>query len=116
MPLLAIADVAVRVSKGLKIGPGSSRNIFQCRFDCLKCNEADDGGEDEEGAEEELGANKRQKHCHCPLWKPFQELITSMSGGQPWHRYKDELNKRKVEAWPIALYNVDEVTRKGKRL
>ena len=93
-------------------------NIFQCRFDCAKCNkaEADEGEDDEDEEEEELGASKRLKHCHCPLWKPSKEMITSMSGGQPSHRYKEELKKRKVESdAEAALYNIDEVTRKEQR-
>ena len=43
-------------------------------------------------------------------------MITSMSGGQPSHRYKEELKKRKVESdAEAALYNIDEVTRKEQR-
>ena len=44
---------------------------------------------------EEVTEKKRQKHCHCPLWKPSEKLVASMCGGQPSRRYKEQLKRRK---------------------
>ena len=75
-------------------------NIYQCRYECPKCinEEVDDTDEIEIGGNEiKEDKKKRQRHCHCPLWKPSAELVESMTGGQPCRRYKSELKKRREE-------------------
>ena len=92
-------------------------NIYQQRFECQRCLEAEDnteqdGEEDQDESDEKTDDKKRQKHCHCPLWSPSPELVESMSAGQPSRRYKMEL-KRKKDACEIdrIMNAVDEETR-----
>ena len=37
------------------------------------------------------------RHCHCHLWQPTDELMDTMRGGQPYRRYKADMEKRKQE-------------------
>ena len=37
------------------------------------------------------------RHCHCHLWKPSDELMDMMRGGQPYRRYKADMEKKKQE-------------------
>ena len=80
-------------------------NVYQCRFECTKCE--DDGQSDVVPGEasEENTSKKRQRHCHCPLWKPSTELVESMIGGQPSRRYKQELKRKREEMESEKLVN-----------
>jgi hypothetical protein len=37
------------------------------------------------------------RHCHCHLWQPPDELMDMMRGGQPYRRYKADMERRKQE-------------------
>ena len=39
-------------------------------------------------------------HCHCSLWHPPEDLLVTMRNGQPWKRYKKDLeeNRKKEES------------------
>ena len=71
-------------------------DIYQCRFECIKCEDENRSEVQDDESEEDI-RKKRQRHCHCPLWKPSAELVESMKGGQPSKRYKQELKRKREE-------------------
>lgn len=88
-------------------------NIYQLRFDCERCKKPDEKIEDNV---EEPTEKKRQKHCHCPLWKPSEKLVASMCGGQPSRRYKEELKRNKeLKDDDAVLYNRVEEEKSEER-
>ena len=66
--------------------------IYQCRYSCPKCEDIQKGQHVEDSSNK---SEKRQRHCHCPLWKPSEELVASMTGGQPCRQYKEGIKIRR---------------------
>ena len=50
----------------------------------------DDDDKDVEGDQKSKKADG-VKHCHCFLFRPSEEMVTSMSNGQPYRRSKDDM-------------------------
>ena len=50
------------------------------RFDCKKFEDEERSEVNHDYASEDGTTKKRQRHCHCPLWKPSTELVESMKG------------------------------------
>ena len=40
---------------------------------------------------------EQSPHCHCSLWHPPEDLLVTMRNGQPYQRYRRELDENRVE-------------------
>ena len=91
-------------------------NVHNLRLKCEECKKVKlkkwqranakqdqaDTEEDETTDEEEEGTEKTIKgekasHCHCHLFEVDQDLMATMSNGQPCKRYKADLKRKKEE-------------------
>ena len=58
--------------------------------DCAKCKES-------------LRKGEQSSHCHCELWVPNEALLATMRDGQPYRRYKKDLEEAKKENESLAV-------------
>ena len=94
-------------------------NVHSLRKHCGKCEEKrmkkrsereagllnDSQEESEESVDEDDQKIKKTdgvKHCHCILFRPSEDMVASMSNGQPYRRSKDDMmlerDKKKADA------------------
>ena len=93
-------------------------NVYQMRFECKRCEESEELYDDDDDTEAESEPTRKinLRHCHCSLWKPSDDLVASMSGGQPRSRYLEELAKiREAENSKKIADNLDEASKKERR-
>ena len=57
-------------------------------------NEKTEGNDVEEVKDDDKIKNENSSHCHCHLFTIDEELLATMSDGQPNRRYREDLKKK----------------------